>query len=53
MLLAGNRCWVPLTLCGHAPRATDSPRYWKSETKNVQSIFDELLTYVFLDLCWA
>ena len=51
MLLGGNPCWVPL--CGSAPRETVAPRYWKSETKSIQSIFDELLTYVFLDLCWA
>ena len=43
MLLGGNRCWVPLSLCGHAPWATEASRHWKSETKNIQSMFDELL----------
>ena len=37
MLLGGNRCCVPWD--GHAPRATEAPRYWKSETKNIQCIF--------------
>lgn len=42
-LCVNMRFWLP----------KPQPPSWKSETTNIQSIFDELLTYVFLDLCWA